>query len=62
MRARLPALPLALLAAVLAASLASAAPRTTTDLLALVRALEAPRGYDDYERRIPLAPPRPLTQ
>ena len=62
MRARLPALPLALLAAVFAASVASAAARTTTDLLALVRALEAPRGYDDYERRIPLAPPRPLTQ
>ena len=62
MRARLPALPLALLAAVFAASVASAVPRTTTDLLALVRALEAPRGYDDYERRIPLAPPRPLTQ
>ena len=61
MRARLPALPLGILAAVLAAGLASAAARTTTDLLALVRALEAPRGYDDYERRIPLAPPKPLT-
>ncbi|MYG82083.1 MAG: glycoside hydrolase family 104 protein [Gemmatimonadetes bacterium] len=64
MRAPLPALPLAILAALatsFAANVASAAPRTTTDLLALVRALEAPRGYDDYERRIRLAPPRPLT-
>ena len=26
----------------------------TTDLLTFIRALEAPRGYDDYERRIPL--------
>ena len=62
MRVRLPALPLALLAAVLAASAASSAARTTTDLLALVRALEAPRGYDDHERRIPVPPPRPLTR
>ncbi len=35
--------------------------RTTTDLLGFIRALEAPRGYDDYERRIPRAPPKPLT-
>ena len=34
---------------------------TTTDLLTFIRALEAPRGYDDYERRIPIAPPKPLT-
>ena len=34
---------------------------TTTDLLAFIRALEAPRGYIDYERRISLAPPKPLT-
>ena len=38
-----------------------AAPSATTDILALVRALEA-RGYDDYERRIPVAPPKPLTR
>ena len=30
-------------------------------LLPFIRALEAPGGYDDYERRIPLPPPRPLT-
>ena len=35
--------------------------RTTTDLLTFIRALEAPGGYDDYERRIPLPPPRALT-
>ena len=35
--------------------------KTTTDLLTFIRALEAPRGYDDYERRIPTAPPKPLT-
>ena len=35
--------------------------RTTTDLLTFIRALEAPRGYTDYERRIPLPPPKPLT-
>ena len=34
---------------------------TTSDLLAFIRALEAPRGYVDYERRISLAPPKPLT-
>lgn len=65
MRARLPALGLALLAAIataLAANMAPAAPRTTADLLALVRAIEAPRGYDDHERRIPFPPPRPLTR
>ena len=33
-----------------------------SDILALVRAVEAPRGYDDYERRIPVAPQRPLTR
>lgn len=41
---------------------APAAPSAATDILALVRALEAPRGYDDYERRIPVAPPKPLTR
>ena len=35
--------------------------RTTTDLLRFIRALEAPRGYADYERRISLPPPKPLT-
>ena len=39
-----------------------ATPRTTTDLLAFVRALEAPRGYDDFERRIRVPPPKPLTR
>ena len=39
----------------------ASAPRTTTDLLTFIRALEAPRGYDDYERRIRTPPPRPLT-
>ena len=34
---------------------------TTTDLLTFIRALEAPRGYTDYERRIHIRPPRPLT-
>ena len=34
---------------------------TTTDLLTFIRALEAPGGYDDYERRIALAPPVRLT-
>ena len=34
---------------------------TTTDLLTFIRALEAPRGYTDYERRIRLPPPRHLT-
>ena len=34
---------------------------TTTDLLRFIRALEAPRGYADYERRISLPPPKPLT-
>ncbi|MCY4302389.1 MAG: hypothetical protein OXC68_11745 [Aestuariivita sp.] len=33
-----------------------------TELLAFIRSLEAPRGYTDYERRIALPPPRPLTQ
>ncbi len=40
---------------------ARAETRTTTDLLSFIRTLEAPLGYDDYERRIPLAPPKPLT-
>ena len=40
---------------------ALAAPSATTDILALVRALEA-RGYDDYERRISPPPPKPLTR
>jgi len=34
---------------------------TTTDLLTFVRHLEAPDGYDAYEARIPIAPPKPLT-
>ena len=32
------------------------------DLLAFIRTLEASQGYDDYERRIPLSPPAPLTR
>ena len=36
-------------------------PGTTRDLLTFIRALEAPRGYADYERRIPIPPPKPLT-
>ncbi len=35
---------------------------TTRDLLAFIRFFEAPGGYDAYERRIPLAPPRRLTE
>ena len=42
--------------------MALATPATTSDLLTFIRALEAPRGYNDYERRIGLAPPQPLTQ
>ena len=41
---------------------ALAAPGKTADLLTFIRALEAPRGYDDYERRIPIPPPRSLTR
>ena len=52
---------IATLAAMLAASAAAGQSGTTTDLLTLVRALEAPRGYYDYERRIRIAPPKPLT-
>ena len=48
-------------AVLLAAGASFAGDGTTTDLLAFIRALEAPRGYDDFERRIPLPPPRPLT-
>ncbi len=33
-----------------------------TALLSFIRALEAPAGYDSFERRIPLQPPRPLTE
>lgn len=55
------ALRIALTASLLCMSGAFAAPGTTTDLLTFVRALEA-RGYDDYERRIPVPPPRPLTR
>ncbi|MCY4288571.1 MAG: hypothetical protein OXC63_08260 [Aestuariivita sp.] len=32
------------------------------DLLTFIRALEAPDGYNDYERRIRIAPPQPLTK
>ncbi len=39
----------------------SASTPHTRDLLTFIRALEAPRGYDDYERRIPLPPPKNLT-
>ncbi|MYE12220.1 MAG: glycoside hydrolase family 104 protein [Gammaproteobacteria bacterium] len=53
---------LAVLAVLNASNAAAAQPGTTTDLLALVRALEAPHGYDDYERRIPVPPPKPLTR
>lgn len=52
---------IAALAAMLAANAAAGQSGTTTDLLALVRALEAD-GYDDYEGRIPVPPPRPLTR
>ena len=45
-----------------AASPAQCAPETTADLLEFIRALEAPRGHDDYERRIPVPPPKPLTR
>ena len=31
------------------------------DLLTFIRLIEAPRGYTDYERRIPTPPPKPLT-
>ena len=41
---------------------AQATPGVTTDLLTFIRAHEAPRGYDDYERRIPIPPPHSLTQ
>ncbi len=34
----------------------------TAALLAFIRALEAPGGYDDHERRIRLPPPRRLTE
>ena len=56
-----PSVLVALLAALLAAGPAFATPGTATNILALVRALEAD-GYDDYERRISVPPPRPLTQ
>ena len=35
---------------------------SNNDLLTFIRALEAPHGYDDYERRIRTPPPQPLTQ
>ncbi len=64
MRPRFLSLPLVLrlaaVAAVLVTSAAAAAPNATTDILALVRAIEA-GGYDDYERRIPIPPPKRLT-
>lgn len=41
---------------------ARATPGVTAELLTFIRAHEAPRGYDDYERRIPIPPPQPLTQ
>ena len=44
-----------------AAAQSGANTRTTTDLLTFIRALEAPRGYTDYERRIRIRPPKPLT-
>ena len=49
-------------AALPGASETPGSPRTTTDLLAFIRAMEAPRGYDDYEARIPVAPQRSLTR
>ena len=62
-RVRLPkCLRIPVIAAVLSTCATVAQPATTTDILALIRAVEAPRGYDDYERRIPVAPPRPLTR
>ncbi|WP_419738627.1 hypothetical protein [Ruegeria sp.] len=44
-----------------AADTSDTGPRTTADLLTFIRALEAPRGYNEYERRIRIAPPQPLT-
>lgn len=62
-RTFVPALRIASVTAFMLATGASfASERTVTELLALVRALEAPRGHDDYERRIPIPPPRPLTR
>ena len=51
----------AIAAGVLAVSQAAGGPDRTAPILALVRSVEAPRGYGDFERRIPLPPPRPLT-
>ena len=57
-----PALRMAAVAAIALASGAGLADeRTVTDILALVRALEAPGGYDAYEGRIPVPPPKRLT-
>ncbi len=42
-------------------SAAVAEPHAVTGLLPFIRAIEAPRGYGDYERRIRIPPPRPLT-
>ena len=63
----MPAFPLiaavtALAAALPAAPAAWAAPDVTAGILALVRALESPEGYDGRERRNPVPPPRPLTR
>lgn len=55
------AIRIAVAASLLAASLSFAGEGTTTDLLAFIRALEASHGYNDFERRIPVPPPRPLT-
>jgi len=52
----------ALAAVLLAAPAVWAAPDRTGGILALVRALESPEGYDGFERRIPVPPPRPLTR
>ena len=52
---------IALIASLLAGSLAAQDSGRTPDLLAFIRAIEAPGGYDDYERRIRLPPPEPLT-
>ena len=57
-----PALSVLALAAVLLPDPSGAESRDiTADLLEFIRAVEAPGGYDEYERRIRLAPPRPLT-
>ena len=61
-RSLAPVLRIAAMAVLLGASGAQAAPGTTTDLLTFIRAIEAPRGHDDFERRIRIPPPKRLTR